>query len=358
MALRPFQLVPYMPVLSLRPAEMQALGELPDATKDRLLPIIHLRAWMSAQMLESGLNRVREAYGNRPIVVAVSEPEIVEKLRPVHLELDQLRVPDDGYRNWCHFIESTPNYIPAMQLRNLTHFGNQLQRFYALGRGVVVIIERDALSGIPAIAQAVALSTQAGIDVCFVLDLAMGWRDPLGHAVFVRGWCEQIWAACPLAAVSISASSFPAEFAGRTEQEIYERTLFNEVKGQIGNQTLIYSDRGSARFERQRGGGGLPAPRIDYPLTTSWRFFRSDKAGFSGYYEQAGLLKNKSGLFDPLLRVWGTQMIERTAAGDSAAIKTPARSTAVRINLHLHRQTFFNDPIGLYDTEDDWDGSS
>ena len=68
------------------------------------------------------------------------------------------------------------------------------------------------------------------------------------------------------------------------------------------------------------------------------------------------LLDNEPPIFDALLRVWGTQMIERTANGDPTAIKTPARSTAVRINLHLQRQTFFNDPIGLYDTEDDWDG--
>lgn len=349
-------MVPYLPVLSLRPAEMQALGELPDATKDRLLPIIHLRAWMTAHMLESGLNRVKEAYGERPVVVAVSEPEVVEKLRPVHLELDQLRLPDDGYRNWCQFIEATPNYIPAMQLRDLANFGNQLQRFYALGRGVVIIIERDALPGLVAIAQAVAQITHAGLDVCFVLDLGMGWRDPLGQAVFVQHWCEQVWAACPLSTVSISASSFPADFVGRTDQDIYERILFNEVKAQVGDRPLVYSDRGSARFERQRGGGGLPAPRIDYPLAASWRFFRSEKIGFDGYHEQAENLKDLSGLFDPLLRIWGTQMIERTAAGDSAAIKTPARSTAVRINLHLHRQTFFGDPVGLYDTEDDWDG--
>ncbi|MEN3749049.1 hypothetical protein TPR58_17885 [Sphingomonas sp. HF-S3] len=355
MALRQFGLVPYMPVLSLRPAEMRALEELPDSTKNRILPIVHLRAWMSAQILASGLQRLREAYGDRPVVVAVSDPEVVDKLRPVHQELDRLRVSDDGYRNWCNFINETENFIPALQLRDPAHLIAQLQRFYALGRGVVVIVEREALSGLSAIAQAVRAHTQAGADVCFVIDLGRGYTDPLERAAFVRGFCDLIWDACPLSAVSISASSFPADFRNKTDQEIYERTLFNAVLPHTGGGGLIYSDRGSARFERQRGGGGMPAPRIDYPLVGQWKFFRSDLTGFQGYREQALLLVSNAAIFDPLLRIWGTQMIERTAAGDSSAIKTPARSTAARINLHLHRQAWFGDPIGLYDTEDDWE---
>lgn len=120
---------------------------------------------------------------------------------------------------------------------------------------------------------------------------------------------------------------------------------------------MIYSDRGSARYERQKGGGGQPAPRIDYPLPYDWRFYRSDLDGFDGYAEQARmLLRAQPSVFDPALRIWGTLMIERTAGGDSSAIKTPARSTAVRINIHLQRQTFINDPASLYDTEDDWKG--
>jgi hypothetical protein len=54
-------------------------------------------------------------------------------------------------------------------------------------------------------------------------------------------------------------------------------------------------------------------------------------------------------------RVWGTQMIERTALGDPDAITSPVRATAARINIHLHRQLFYDDPgAGLYDTDEEW----
>jgi len=123
---------------------------------------------------------------------------------------------------------------------------------------------------------------------------------------------------------------------------------------------LIYSDRGSARVERQSGGGGLPAPRIDYPLVADWKFFRCEDGttGFDGYQAQAEALiaTEAEGIWNPHLRVWGTQMIERTAAGDTSAIGSPQKATAARINLHLQRQTFYANPGEAEDTDEDWSG--
>jgi hypothetical protein len=159
---------------------------------------------------------------------------------------------------------------------------------------------------------------------------------------------------CPLAAISISGSSFPDNFKGVVRQDIYERILFDEVVDKVGSKRMIYSDRGSARVERN-GGGGLPMPRIDYPTQQEWSFFRSGTEGSAGYKLMAdALIKSKSKIFESALRVWGTLMIERTASGIEPTIKTPARSTAVRINLHLQRQTFYGDPAAMLETEDDW----
>ena len=87
MPLRPFSAVPYMPLLSLRPAEMRALQELPNKTKDRMLPVIGLRPWLGANLLEKGLARLAEAYGERPTIVAVDAAELTDQPRPVHAEL-------------------------------------------------------------------------------------------------------------------------------------------------------------------------------------------------------------------------------------------------------------------------------
>ena len=73
-------------------------------------------------------------------------------------------------------------------------------------------------------------------------------------------------------------------------------------------------------------------------------------------YEDAANALIVSDEWDENLWIWGTQMIGRTALGDQHAIISPARSTAVRINIHLHRQTFYDAPPDeLYDTEDDWE---
>jgi hypothetical protein len=70
-------------------------------------------------------------------------------------------------------------------------------------------------------------------------------------------------------------------------------------------------------------------PLREYPLRRDWKFYRSeDRVGFAGYREQARILVAQADIWNPQLRVWGTQMIERTAAGDNSAISSPARSTA------------------------------
>lgn len=356
MALRPFSKVPYLPFLSLRPAEMLALEELPESTKDRMLPLVHLRPWTTAYALQSGLDRLTTAYGSRPTVIAVGPPESAANLRPVHRELARLRVADGGYRNWCQFIEDEghEHFIPAVQIEDPEHIEDQIDCFYELGRGLVIIIPREALGGLRVLARTVARQTDDGRATCFVLDERRMSRDSLERAVTLVGHCNTIRDACPLAAISISGSSFPDNFKGVAGQDIYERILFDEVTDKVGAKRMIYSDRGSARVERQSG-GGLPMPRIDYPQSARWNFYRSETEGLAGYKAMANALINaKPAIFDKHLRVWGTLMIERTSKGLDPAIKTPARSTAVRINLHLQRQTFFDDPDGLYNTEDDW----
>lgn len=360
-----FSKVPYLPFLSLRPAEMAALEELPEKTKDRLLPVIHLRPWVSAYALQSGLDRLTAAYGTRPTVIAVGPPESASKLRPVHGELARLRDGEGGYRNWCEFIEDRghEHFIPAVQLTDAAQIERQVRTFYELDRGLVVIVPRGALAGLRDLTRAVARQTEEGRHACFVIDEGRMDRDALSRAATLVGHCDTIRSICPQAHISISGSSFPDEFKGKKSQDIFERLLFDEVVAQVGTRRMIFSDHGSARVERQSGGGGLPAPRIDYPTDAVWSFFRTDDdKGIDGYQKVANaLLKARVGdeetdpkLFDKKLRVWGTLMIERTAKKLEPTISTPARSTAVRINLHLQRQTFFGDAVGLYETEDDW----
>lgn len=345
--------VPYLPLLSIRPAEMRALEELPNATKDRLLPIVHLRPWVGSHRLENATGRIADAYGNRPVVIAMGEREQPNE-KPVHAQLEALRQPARGFREWCRFFDANENYIPAIQFTpEVQQEEAQIARLFGLNRGLVVIIERPAFEFMRVIARRVGERSEGGVGVCFVVDFGIANRDHLQVAAIAAGYCNTIRQHAPAAHVAISASSFPDSFVGLTDQPIYERRLFDTMNA---TEALIYSDRGSARVERQTGGGGSPAPRIDYPLFDRWQFFRSDsQGGFEGYRRQAlNVMANET--WNPALRVWGTQMIERTAAGDMSAIGSPQKATAARINLHLQLQTFYDEPDAVEDTDEDWLG--
>ncbi|MCB8877662.1 beta family protein [Acidisoma silvae] len=354
MALTSLSNASYIPVLGLRPAEMQALDELPERDKDQLLPLIQLGPWVGAHNFASSLAKLEESFGNRPVFVTLCDREQSIGDRSVHREIAALRSPDRGYDEWCLFLEQQPNFIPAIQIESITNLAAQISRLYSLGRGLIIPFEQRSFAGIDSISRAVSAQTNGGANVCFFLDFGRADKDLIFSQAKAKAAIAGILENAPNSRVSISASSFPESFTAVTKQEIFERSLHMLLKADFGTK-LIYSDRGSARAERQTGGGGTPAPRIDYALDQEWKFFRSDDSTdrYAAYAEQA-----KAAIDDPNwdknLRVWGTQMIERTALGDRSAIVSPKRSTAARINIHLHRQLHYGRPSDLYETDDDW----
>jgi hypothetical protein len=336
---------------------MQALEELPNHDKDMLMPFIPLGPWTTAQNFTSSLSRLKEAYGERPCFVKIAEPELGGGERSVHATLAALRNPTDGYRAWCEFIETQNNFVPNLQLSELSELMRQTSYLYGLGRGMIVAFDDRQFVGIDFISQQVGQLTHNGRDICFFIDFGK-CRDAISISGKAIEYAELILRNAPNSFVSISASSFPATFGDKVQQEIFERTLFGLVSARV-KSNLIYSDRGSARAERQIGGGGTIPPRVDYAAKEEWFFFRSDisasnaKERDMAYFEQAKAAIAAPS-WDAKLHIWGTQMIERTAIGDTSAITSPKRNTAARINIHLHRQLFYSDPTGMYDTDDEW----
>lgn len=353
--LREWDNVPYFPTIGMRPAEMRALEELPSLTKDVLLPMIPLRPWVGAHRLHSVIERIHQSYGSRPVAVSVGDRE-PQKDREVYTELERLRDPTNGFANWQEFIRNNENYIPVVQLGiDADQEPEQIAGLSALDRGIVLQLERPAFGILAQIVQIVADRVTHQSSLCLVIDFGAAGRDHLQIAAQTMRYIETIRATLPEAWICISASSFPSSFRDLPNQEIYERLLFNEVFGKVDGGRLIYGDRGSARAEQLSGGSGVIPARIDYPLYDIWRFYRSDDTGFSSYVEQAKRLISSDD-WNEDLRVWGTQMIERTARGDHSAIDTPNKSTAARINLHLHLQSFYNRRSDVEDTEEDWEG--
>lgn len=345
----------YIPILSVRPAEMKGLEELPEHDKNSILPIFLIRPWTTSNELRNTFSKLEEVYGSRtwigdfdsnyPLDIAA------EGTRQAHEELNFLQDPADGYQNWCAFLEGMPNIIPCAQLSSRVAFPTQLRKLKQLGRGIVVRVPRPLFSQLSTILA--AASSEAIADILIVLDYGQVSITDLTSVAQAAGFVQTISSQLPGSRVAISATTFPDSFAGLTEERIEERAFFARVSKAAEHSSLIYSDRGSARQGSRQGGGGPPIPRIDYPLWDSWRFYREDEE--DGYQIAAQRLMRDREVWNPFIRIWGTQMIERTAAGDRFAIASPVRSTAVRINLHLHRQIFYTNRAGVSDElEDDW----
>lgn len=351
----------YLPILELRPAEMLALDELPNKDKDVLRPLFRLRPWGVSSQLFKSVERLVKAFGKRPCYLEVPEEEYIDpgKLRPVHAELRELRLAAGGYKRWFDFLndEKHSHFIPSLQKGGApADFYEQIEKLYSLGRGLLVRLEFPSVEELSVVTEAISIRTDNGRDVVVVLDYGKQNAAYVGWEAIIRNLIQIVRQNCPEAKTAISASSFPSNFIDIKSQEIYERLLFDKVAKNLGPD-VIYSDRGSARAEKQFGGGGLPAPRIDYPKKNEWFFFRQSVAlssAFAGYQAQAlNLMKSKH--WDKGLKLWGCQMIERTASGDSqGGISSPNRSTAVRINLHLHRQIYFGDEESFFDTDEEW----
>jgi len=350
-----FNSIPYAPILEVRPAEMVALESLPEKDKDLLLPIMKLRPWVASHELKNSIEKINGAIGSRPALLALGDFDIPDVPRPVHQELLRLSNPNNGFEEWCQYFSRAghENFIPCAQLTAPGEFDLQVSRLVSLGRGLGIVVEPDAVQYAEAIA--LRLKKYDGVcDIFIVLDLGKQGHRIISKVSENTRILNAIGSLLQGAVLSISASSFPDGFVGIDDQEIFERDAFDIISRSV-NFPLIYSDRGSARAERQTGGGGTPAPRIDYATDKKWHFFRSTSSGdrFSQYTKMALSLMDED-FWDPNLRIWGTQMIERTAIGDKTAISSPPRATAARINIHLHRQIHYGDTVGLYDTEDEW----
>lgn len=344
----------YVPILGVRPAEMQALEELPPADKDGMLPLIALQPWLSSMQIDNTIAKVEAAVGHRPVIVDLAEETPLSgRRRPVHDAFDALRDSTRGFRNWYEFVEQHENYIPCVQIADPAQIAAQANRVIALDRGAVIRINEEAFRFSDRIAT-MFRNVPDHSSLYFILDFQRQNRDLLTRAGQAIGLAQGIRRILPNCFLSVSASTFPESFVGLEHQEIFERRFHDTVVGAIGHEATVYCDRASVRAERQDGGGGAPAPRIDNALPTQWEFFREpdEDDRDEAYQMAADRAINSDGWAE--LGIWGTELIRRTARGGDNPINSPARSTAARINIHLHQQRVAGGGGALPDAEEPW----
>ncbi|EIK73619.1 hypothetical protein PseBG33_4782 [Pseudomonas synxantha BG33R] len=367
----------YIPLLAISIAEITAMEQLPDKDRDMILPLFPLKGWASAHKLSSSIKKIREATGSRPWIADIDTKFLSSNKtflftgsfpeRPVFHELQKLLDPHDAFNNWYEFIKGHEEAIPCLRLENLENLEElreQAIKLCALARGLVIRInptsenyERQELIlralGAEVLEKTLMIYDLGQIDAKFgerINTLVSFITSARAHASSLE--------------IAVSASSFPYGFAGQKQGEnsIYERMLYNQISERADLKPIIYSDRGSARADKQDGGAGTPPPRIDYPLKKDWKFVRREvdddapnaqERRRAAYIEIAKEITTNT-YWIPELRLWGTQQIEITAEGSEFGISSPMRSTAVRINIHLFNQLHYDTETSEIDTDEEW----
>ncbi|MGB3538756.1 MAG: hypothetical protein WBA42_11410 [Mesorhizobium sp.] len=360
--LRNLDTIAYLPVLSVRPAELVALRELPGGIHGVMLPHLLFRPWLGSGTLERAYDKVTHAYPSNAFILELDPAYEVTGDSSLAVEVRQLRVEANGYANWVRFCSLHEQVIPCIQVGpTRIELAAQISALSELGRGVAVRVPKVGLGAINVL---LALFAQANVsDALFVIDFGETSDRYLVDLLTAKTAVMSVLNENETFKVALSSTSFPSSFTEISDQEIFERRFFEALREElpaISKSRLIYSDRGSARLP-SKGGGGIPAPRIDLPTDVEWRFFRKDvppetpKAQRLGAYKEMASKAVKSPAWDPGINIWGTQMIKLTELGSEFGITSPVRSTSARINIHLFRQA--RRAIGSTDTismEDDW----
>ena len=362
----------YIPILSLKPAEMAALEELPNKDKDLLLPLISLKKWVNSKKLENSFLRVDKAINKRARIFDLDRIYLRECQKRTNIsdcekEILELADSSNGYKNWVNLFAKNENYIPVIQLDNLDELESELDQFIRLLKPIVIRFEmtgdhRIRNSDFNFVIRMLLQKRSLINEMLILFDYGDYTRSNLLNCSEYASLVKKLHEFFPRAYFSISGTSFPYSFLGATKGEIpiYERQIFNKVQKDCESISLIYSDRASARAENINGGGGVPPPRIDYPLKNDWRFVRKefvdeDEHERERLYKQAAIEVMSSEYWIRDLHLWGTQMIEKTSLGDPYGITSANRATAVRINLHLYQQLHYYSDINMLDTDEDWE---
>ncbi|MFN3675771.1 MAG: beta family protein [Sphingomonas pseudosanguinis] len=350
----------YFPGLTIRQSEIEALRRLAEPTKDALFPLIRMQAWPNPKIgkggpIERSLDHLTEAFGQRNVgldLAAIPSPpknDLKTESRKAwselrRAEMQTLRDPANGYKNWCDLIERDAKWIPVLQWGgDPSTIQSQALRLASFGRGIIIrfrrsqnwnITEAASLTGIPF----------GDMPVLLVYDYEQISRsdDLTAVGIGVQG-----------AIISTNsllnggnrdhvfmASSFPESFKSEGEEyacmQIKERRLHEMLSTSpvIRNAgiDLKYGDH-AAVFASDREDAFKGVPRVDYPTKGEWIYHRRRE----GFHDAAHRVKNDPKWDDENL-CWGAQRIREAASGKMEGLNAAPRWTAIRINIHLHVQ--------------------
>jgi hypothetical protein len=339
----------YLATLCVRQAELKGLKFLPGPSKDALTPVLLLAPWLNTSPLTRAIDKFEDSYPRRPYFVDVDTYyQVSHNGTEAKAQWIQISQVPANLEIWWSLLEQYPNAHPCIQMvgqpielaRAQIIWAREHLRTFCL-RFDFANANRRALPDW--LTQFLLELVDEGVnDFAVILDFGLV-EDPLSMAATATGFITHTLSELnPDIPIAISCTSFPSDFTvfdGLSECAFTNRELVNQVRQSTNRPRIVYGDWGSTK-PRMYGHASPPKHRIDYPVDDAWAIARGQDEEIS--LQTAAEMIVGSQYWDGTLGVWGEQMIEDTAEEEESAINSMHKMYAARINIHLHRQAFYD----------------
>ena len=293
---------------------MKALEKLPESEKSKMLPIVLLAPWLNSIEFENTFRVMEKSVGSGPIIVDLDRYFSSESALPSRQYFRTLIDPVEGPTHWMELIKNHENYIPCIQMREISPdlIAQQIAIAKSLDRGFVFRIELERDNNIENLVSIISQN----IDENLLIVLDYGYSD-LSEMVELKisGFMDRLLSLSNDLRFVISGSSFPNSFSEFDDfaesKSIGARLIYNNLARKYGNYNFFYGDWASTKPRRYDGGGGTPLPRIDFPTPSSWIISRSKENGWG--FQEAAEMVTRLPEWQKRPMVWGTGMIEKAA---------------------------------------------
>jgi Beta protein len=336
----------YLVTLCIRRAELSGLKELPGSTKDRLTPLVLLAPWLSTYPLSKAIDKFEDAYPGRPYFIDLDTyyhpGDTNNEAKEAWAEL--VKNPAN-VEAWHKLLLPYPNANPCLLMAGSTIESTRAQISWARENDRSFCLRMNmAGPGIPIwMPNLVAeLSAEGAVDYAVVFDFGLV-KNALEVASVAVNYIKSFFGGIPPEIpIAVSCTTFPSDFTvfdGIEEVLFSNRDLIAQIRQATNHPRLIYADWGSTK-PRAYGHASPPKNRIDYPTDNGWVIARNndDPVSFQTAAKRIIAAKEK---WAGSLGIWGEQLIEGAAAGQTFAIDSMPKMYSARINIHLHRQAFY-----------------
>lgn len=351
----------YLVTLGIRPSDLSGLKELPGPSKDRLTPLFLLAPWLATVPLSRAMNKISDAYPDRPYLIDVDPYyRILKNPNEAKEDWKKLSASPPDLALWFKLLMDYPHAHPCLLMKGMSLEGALYQVRWARANDrnfcIRVNFAEGSGSGMPPWMPSLlkTLADEGANDFSVVLEF--GWvADPLQVAAMAGGYVKTFFSVLSQdVPIAVSCTSFPKDFTvfkGVEPCPFSNRSLTEQIKRETNLPNIVYSDWGTTR-PRSYGHASTPKRRVDYPTDNSWIIVRGE--GEEVEFEAAAKKIMSSQYWRGDLGIWGEQLIEGAAAGEQFAIDTMPKMYAARINIHLHQQAFYGHMPPPVELDEEW----